>query len=436
MRLLRWTTSPLPIPLTISFVSIVALTAAAASAQPAGHEQMHHGAHSEPHVMPALLGPYNATREASGTAWQPASSEHEAIHKMAGSWSVMFHGFATAVGDHQGGDRGDDEIFAASMVLAGAARPVGPGRFGLRTMLSLDPATIGKDGYPLLLQTGETGDGATPLIDRQHPHDFFMELAASYSVSSGNRSVFLYAGLPGEPALGPPVFMHRRSGVEIPEAPIAHHWLDSSHITFGVVTLGAVQGSWKAEGSAFRGREPNPDRWDVEKPDLDSYAFRLSWNPTQNWALQGSFGRLESPEELHPDVDTDRYTASAIYNRAAGGRNWQTTLAWGRNRNRPGRTLDAFILESTLSVRSRHTFMGRAEVAEKDELFEEGDPLGDRAYTVKKIGVGYVYDPLLRPHLAVGVGAYGTVSVVPEAIVAACESEPLSGMIFLRAKIR
>jgi hypothetical protein len=436
MRFLRWTTIPPLLRLTFSFVSIVALTTTVASAHPPGHDHMQHGAHAEPHVMPALFGPYDATREASGTAWQPSSSEHEAIHKMAGPWSVMFHGFATAVGDHQGGDRGDDEIFGASMIMAAAARPVGPGRLGLRTMLSLDPATIGKDGYPLLLQTGETGDGTTPLIDRQHPHDFFMEVAASYSVSSRDRSVFLYAGLPGEPALGPPVFMHRRSGVEIPEAPISHHWLDSSHITFGVVTLGGVQGRWKAEGSAFRGREPNADRWDIEKPDLDSYAFRLSCNPTQNWALQASFGRLESPEELHPGVDTDRYTASAIYNRGTRGGNWQSTLAWGRNRNRPGRTLDALLLESTLSVRTRHTFMGRAEVAEKDELFEEGDPLGDRVYTVKKIGFGYVYDPLLRPHFALGVGAYGTVSVVPDEIVAAYESEPLSSMIFLRAKIR
>ncbi len=396
------------------------------------HEHMHDGAHA----MPAWLGPYEAAQEASGTAWQPASSGHEAIHGMAGSWSYMVHGFATAVADHQGGGRGDDEIYGASMILVGAARPAGPGRLGVRTMLSLDPATIGKDGYPLLLQTGETGDGVSPLVDHQHPHDFFMELATTYSVSSGNRSIFLYAGLPGEPALGPPVFMHRCSGVEIPEAPIGHHWLDSSHITFGVVTLGGVSRGWKVEGSAFRGREPDPDRWDIEKPELDSYSFRLSFNPNRNWALQGSFGRLESPEELHPSIDTDRFTASAIYNRVADRGNWQTTFAWGRNRNRPGRALDAFLLESTLTVLSRHTFLGRAEVAEKDELFEETDPLGDRTYTVGKVGIGYVYDAVLKPHFALGVGSYGTVSVVPDEIAAVYQSDPLSGMVFLRAKVR
>src|SRR5204863_8412876 len=110
---------------------------------------------------------------------------------------------------------------------------------GGRVMLSVDPATVGKSGYPLLLQTDEAVNGL-PLIDRQHPHDLFMELAATYNHPLGRDggSVFLYAGLPGEPALGPPTFMHRFSGTEIPEAPISHHWLDSTHITFGVVTGG------------------------------------------------------------------------------------------------------------------------------------------------------------------------------------------------------
>ena len=396
------------------------------------HEHMHHGAHA----MPAWFGPYEAAQEASGTAWQPASSGHEAIHGMTGPWSYMVHGFATAVADHQGGPRGDDDIFGSSMLLAGAARKAGPGRLGMRTMLSLDPATIAKNGYPLLLQTGETGDGMTPLVDRQHPHDFFMELAATYSMSSANRSLFLYAGLPGEPALGPPVFMHRRSGVDIPEAPIAHHWLDSSHITFGVVTLGGVWGGWKVEGSAFRGREPNADRWDIEHPKLDSYSFRLSCNPNENWALQASYGRLESPEELHPDTDTDRYTASVMYNRAADRGNWQTTAAWGRNRNRPGRTLDAFLLESAITFQSRHTLFGRAEVVEKDELFEETDPLGNQAHTVGKAGIGYAFDAILKPHFALGAGVYGALSIVPDKIAGAYGADPSSSMIFLRAKLR
>src|SRR4030095_16996645 len=152
-------------------------------------------------------------------------------------------------------------------------------------MLSLEPATIGKEGYPLLLQTGETADGVTPLIDRQHPHDLFMELAATYSLSSAHRSLFVYAGLPGEPALGPPAFMHRFTGANVPVAPITHHWLDSSHITFGVLTAGVVVGGAKLEASAFRGREPDEHRWDIETPKLDSYAFRFSVNTSDACAL-------------------------------------------------------------------------------------------------------------------------------------------------------
>src|SRR5262249_46905227 len=157
-------------------------------------------------------GPYPMTREASGTAWQPDAARHEGVHIMKGAWMAMFHGFADVVYDDQGGPRGDTKVFSNNMGMAMANGPWGPGTLGLRAMLSAEPSTIGKEGYPLLPQTGETADGVTPLIDRQHPHDLLMELAGSYSLSSGNRSVFVYGGLPGEPAHGPPAFMHRFSG--------------------------------------------------------------------------------------------------------------------------------------------------------------------------------------------------------------------------------
>src|SRR5206468_8154265 len=157
------------------------------------------------------------------------------------------HGTGEVAYDNQGGPRGDEKLFSSNMLMGMAQRSLGPGTLGLRAMLSLEPGTIGKEGYPLLLQTGETANGRTPLVDRQHPHDLFMELAGSYSVASGNRSLFIYGGFPGEPALGPPAFMHRYSGANIPVAPITHHWLDSTHITFGVLTAGAVVDRVKVE---------------------------------------------------------------------------------------------------------------------------------------------------------------------------------------------
>ncbi|HZI89400.1 MAG TPA: hypothetical protein VFD83_03000, partial [Candidatus Polarisedimenticolia bacterium] len=227
-------------------------------------------------AMPGLYGPYPSTREASGTAWQPDLARHEGLHLMRGSWMLMLHGMADLVHDHQGGPRGDEKLFSDNMAMLMAQRAAGPGTLGLRAMLSAEPLTIGKEGYPLLLQSGETADGRTHLIDRQHPHDLFMELAGSYSLSSGTRSLFLYAGLPGEPALGPPAFMHRFSGKAFPDAPIAHHWLDSSHISFGLITTGVSQPHWKAELSVFNGREPDESRADLDLGPLDSISGRLT----------------------------------------------------------------------------------------------------------------------------------------------------------------
>src|SRR5215831_12055551 len=309
---------------------------------------------------PGMYGPYGASREASGTSWQPEAAGHRGVHAMRGAWTTMLHGYADVVVDDQGGARGDTKTFSGNMVMAAAQRPLGAGTFGLRTMLSLEPATIGKEGYPLLLQTGETADGVTPLIDRQHPHDLFMELASAYSVAWGDRSLFVYGGLPGEPALGPPAYMHRFSGMNIPVAPISHHWLDATHISYGVLTAGFVVDRVKLEASAFRGREPDQERWNIETPKLDSYSYRLSFNPTERWALQASYGRLKSPEQLEPDVDQDRITVSAMLDGRVGstGR-WESTLAWGENRNRPGHTLDAFTAEAAAAIGNRHTIFAR-----------------------------------------------------------------------------
>jgi len=221
------------------------------------------------------------SREASGTSWQPESTPMFGYHFAKGSWTLMVHGTGDAVYDHQGGDRGETEFYAPTMGMIMANRPAGRGTFGLRGMLSLDPATVGKTGYSLLLQTGETADGQTPLIDRQHPHDFWMELAATYSVPFRDYgSVSAYLGFPGEPALGPPTFMHRFSGLSLPEAPITHHWLDSTHITFGVATLGVAWRGVRLEGSSFTGREPDEHRWNFDKPTFDSWSGRLSVNPS------------------------------------------------------------------------------------------------------------------------------------------------------------
>ncbi|WP_293367988.1 hypothetical protein, partial [Phenylobacterium sp.] len=386
--------------------------------------------------MEGALGSYVFTRESSGTSWQPDASPHEAIHLKEGDWLVMFHGQLTGVWDSQSGPRGGEKAFASGMLMAMAQRPLGDGELQLRAMLSPDPL-MGPSGYPLLLATGETADGKTPLVDRQHPHDLFMELSASYAWKlAASSSAFVYAGLPGEPAFGPPAFMHRLSIMDSPEAPISHHWLDSTHITFGVITGGVVLGDWKVEASAYNGREPDQHRYDIETGPLDSTAVRLSWNPTRNWALQASWADEISPEQLEPGVDQHKVSASAIYTVDLGGhRWWSTTAAWGR-RSSDGADLDAWVLESAVKPTAAWTIFSRAEHVQNDELTPallDHGPI----FNVGKVSLGAIRDFPVSEHLLFGVGGLYSLDFVPSGLKSAYgSSDPHGVMAFVRLKLR
>jgi len=303
-------------------------------------------------------------------------------------------------------------------------------------MLSPEPF-MGSSGYPLLLATGETANGISHLVDRQHPHDLFMELAATYSYNlSANSSLFVYGGLPGEPALGPPAFMHRTSGMDNPEAPISHHWLDSTHIAFGVVTGGLVLNNWKFDASSFRGREPDQYRYDIERPALDSFAARVSWNPVRELALQVSYGHLNSPEQLAPNVNEDRITASAIYTTPFGdGHLWSTTVAWGRKMLRPGDVLDAYLVESAAILKQNVTLFMRAERVAENELTDDIPGLEGRVFTVHKISAGGIYDFIRTEHAKFGLGGLASRYVLPGDLKAEYGRDLTSYMIFGRLKL-
>lgn len=391
--------------------------------------------------MPAsMYGAYTHTREASGTAWQPDSSPMEGWHFSLDDWELMAHGFADLVYDDQGGKRGDSKLFSPNMFMLMGARPLASGRFGFRSMTSLEPL-MGKSGYPLLLQSGETADGQTELVDRQHPHDLFMELALTYSLPlSSNTSLFTYFGLPGEPALGPAAFMHRASGSEIPSAPITHHWLDSTHITYGVVTAGYVYDAFKLEGSVFNGSEPDQHRYDIETGSLDSFSGRASYNISSNISTQISYGSIQSPEQLHPQVDVERYTASATYNLPLSEGNWASTFAWGSNNNDPGDTLNAFLFESSILFANQHTLFTRVENVEKNELLDQivtdhGESAHAQSFRVNRVGLGYIYDLPALTHLKVGVGAETSISILGSTLERFYGDDPLSFQVFVRAKL-
>jgi len=383
-------------------------------------------------AMTGALGAYPMERESSGTAWQPDSSEHSGIQVMSDDWTLMAHGVLNFVYDHQSGRRGDDKAFASGMLMGMARRSLGNGTVQFKAMISPDPL-MGKSGYPLLLASGETANGRDRLIDRQHPHDFFMELSGSVSQNIGAKSsLFVYAGLPGEPAFGPPAFMHREAIMDSPEAPISHHWLDSTHISFGVVTAGIVLDTVKFEVSRFNGREPDQHRWNIETGPLDSTAARLSWNPSRQLALQGSWGRFKDPEQLEQGVDQTRWSASLLWaNEVMPGWKAAATLAWGLKSSR-GHSDDALAAEASLK-HAGWTLFGRGETTENREVTNVAD---GPACRVGKVSVGAVRDFRIADHLSVGAGGLLAVNFVPDALARLYGGHNLTGaMGFVRVKL-
>lgn len=368
-------------------------------------------------MQPGPLG-IPRTREGSGTAWLPDASSMHALHRQAGDWELMLHGSLFLHYLDDGGDRGRDQFGATNWIMGMARRPAAGGDVMLRAMLSADPVTATDCGYPDLLATGEFCDDE-PLHDRQHPHDVFMELAGVYERALGDDlALQLYGGPVGEPALGPVAFPHRISSFANPIAPIGHHWLDSTHIAFGVASAGIYGYRWKAEGSLFNGREPDAERYDLDLDALDSYAGRLWVLPNERWAFQISAGRLNEAEVLEiggPRIDVTRVTASATYHRPlAEGGGWASTITWGRNRE-GSETTQAFLTETSLNLAERDILYGRLEVAEKtggDLVLPE--ELEERSFTVSKLGLGYVrqLDPVAG--LVPGFGAGITLSRVPD----------------------
>lgn len=397
---------------------------AGAAPEPPQHQHVHGGP-----TMTGTLGDYPMTRDASGTSWQPDSTPHEMTHTARGDWMLAGHAVLNAVHDDQQGPRGDRSEFVAGMVMGSARRqwPTGDS-LTLRAMLSPDPF-MGKRGYPLLLAAGETADGVNPLVDRQHPHELLMELSATWSAPLGEKmSGFVYAGLPGEPAFGPPPFMHRAAAMASPEAPITHHWIDSTHITFGVLTAGLVRDAWKLEASRFTGREPDEDRYDIERPRMDSTAVRASWNPTSRWSLQVSWADIESPEQLEPEHDQERLSASASYSAQFDDvRGWTASLAWGRKTPSGERASDAFVAELALVPAADWQVFGRAEHIETHDL----TPL-EESFDVGKVSLGALRDFRISRRVTLGIGALHSFNFVPGTLEASYGGDPDGTMVFIR----
>ena len=388
-------------------------------------------------------------RNGSGTSWHPDNTPMYAYmsQPQSGKWSYMVH-FAvylryTSQNANNADKRGYGQQFGApNWVMGMAQRRVGQrGLFQVRAMLSLDPLTVTNGGYPLLFQTGESYKGQ-PLIDKQHPHDLLSELSVSYSHAfSKDIDLYGYLAYPGEPALGPPAFMHRISAFGIPEAPLGHHWQDATHILFGVATVGFRYKWAKLEASSFTGREPDENRYNFDKPRFDSYSYRLSVNPSPSWALQFSQGYLRSPEDLHPEENVTRTTASVLHSKGLGPGSYVTSaFVWGRNGHGDGAGENSYLLESSLQM-NRIAVYGRYEnVGKSLEELNIGtlDPgLGGPGYlhqiqTINSLTLGMNYRIAQTHRTDLVLGTQATGSMPNKFLQNFYGTMPISGEIYLR----
>ena len=418
---------------------------------------------------------------ASGTAQQPGVTPNAMLTRRLRGWNLMLHGRLFGVYTNQTGPRGRDKMFGAGYIMPMASRRWGPGTLTVRAMFSPEPLTVTNGRYPLLFQEGETWKNV-PILNGQHPHDFFMELAANYQIRLGERtSVNIYGGLRGDPPIGPVAYIHRVSQSENPIAVEGHHFQDSTHIANNVVTLGMTHGPLTLEASGFHGREPDERRWNLEKGAIDSFATRLTLTPTSRWQGQISVARINQREYTHPRRGTFRQTASITYVRPLSNGHWATTALWGRNHDleytepptslellasllavsrplstqvlrpkhivlvptrEPKQLYNSYLAESTLFFRNKHWIWGRAELADKDSLllYEEAKFVRlvpeTRFTRIRAYTMGYSRE--LKPvgsFLQPSLGGQLMIFDTPPNLAEIYGSKPVGAQIILRMRI-
>lgn len=377
----------------------------------------------------------------SGTSAEPNSTPMPMLMTVRGPWRLMFHANVFITEEQQTSPRGGDKLFSTNWFMPMAQRRLGPGQLTVRTMLSLEPATVTGRRYPLLFQQGETAFGL-PIADGQHPHDFFMELAALYDLKLSERTLLTFYAAPvGDPALGPTAYPHRASASENPVGALGHHQEDSTHIADDVVTAGVAYGIARIEASGFHGREPNENRWNIDQGGIDSWSTRLTLQPGENWSGQYSYGRLVSPEQLFPAENQARTTASIMYNYPFQHGNLASTILWGRTRSIPDNAKEnSYLLESTLRFATRNYIWTRMENAGRSNQLLVGENPLPPGFTesplthVQAYTFGYDRDTDLVPHVASAIGAQVTAYGVGDPLKPIYGSDPIGVNIFVRLR--
>jgi hypothetical protein len=380
-------------------------------------------------------------RNGSGTSWSPDNNPMYMImtHTKKGMW--MFHGSVFLRYNTQQltdkTSRSDAQFDAPNWFMAMYNRQVGKnGLFNFTGMLSLDALTVTKRGYPLLFQSGESYNGE-PLVDRQHPHDFFNALSVGYTQRLSKKiDVFGYFGYPGEPALSAPTFMHRVYGMNDPDAPLSHHWQDATHITFGVATIGVRVDKFKLELSDFTGREPDENRYNFDPMKFDSYSYRLSYNPNKAWALQFSQAYIKSPEALHPDENIWRYTASALYASPVtdDGRYFASAVVWGMNDLGKNDREHSVLMEGSQQF-PKEALYGRYEFVQKsaEELHLE-DGFENKIFNIHKLTLGTNRRLFNTGPIEFIGGVQASINFPPKSLQSLYGNTPMAGEVYIQVR--
>ncbi len=368
----------------------------------------------------------------SGTGWQPAATHGHSWMKLVGAWDLMAHGVVFADYNQQGGPRGEGKAESVNWLMLMEQHKLRRGSLLFREMFSAESLTAPHPGFPELFQTGETYHGQ-PLVDHQHPHNVFSELALYYTRPIGKEISWLFYGAAaGEPALGPVAYLHRASASELPLAPLSHHLQDSTHTSFGVLTTGLIVDRFKLEGSVFNGREPDEKRYSIQFAPLDSWSGRLSMAASRNWTAQYSYGRLERPEALEPGSQR-RQTASVEYVRPFAKGSWATSAVWGRvHKEANNHNLNSYLLETTATFKSRNYAFSRMELVDKDELFPD-DPLLP-SFRIGVYTLGGARDLIQNRLWQLALGADFTLYSKASTLDHAYGKNPGSFQIFLRVR--
>ena len=398
-------------------------------------------------TMPGMAAMENSVGFlSSGTSLEPKTTSESApvFHTSVGNWNLMFHANGFVLDAQQTGPRGTDKLFSVNWLMPMLSRDFGRHTLTFRTMFSLEPATVTDRRYPELFQSGETAYGL-PIVDGQHPHDLFMEIAGRYDFRLSERArLFVYGGPIGEPALGPTAYPHRASASENPVAVLGHHQEDSTHVSDSVVTVGFSQGPLQLEASTFHGREPGENRWNIDTGKPDSFSSRLTVSMGSTFAGQFSVGRINNREALEPSLDTFRTTASLHHNVRFLRGHVSSSLIWGRNKDLPGhspRIFNSYTAESTVNFLDRNWAWTRIENVDRDRtllvgeiptaLQDEEDPIGRvQAYTF-----GYERDlPIGPSFLNAGLGFQATAYGVPLQLKSVYGGHPAAFAVFLHLR--